>query len=131
MTATPVRRAPVLVVDDDIGMQRLLRAVLEANGHQVTVAPTGELALSLAAEAPPSVVVLDFDLAGELNGARVGERLRDRFGPSLPIIVCTSNANIDAFARTVAADAALSKPFRPAALLDAVNRLVTARLDPV
>lgn len=129
VTATPVRRTVVLVVDDDIGIQRLFRALLEGNGHQLTVASSGEAAVRLAGESPPAAVVLDYDLAGELNGVQVGAWLRERFGPTLPIIVCTSSVGINDFARAVAADAVLPKPFRPAELLATLNRLLASRPD--
>ena len=49
----------VLVVDDDPQLLRALRINLSVRGYEVITAPTGSRALTVAAEHPPQVVILD------------------------------------------------------------------------
>ncbi len=52
----------VLVVEDDPGIQRMLRLALRSQGYGVIAAQTGEVGLSLAQANAPSVVLLDLGL---------------------------------------------------------------------
>ena len=52
----------VLVVDDELQIQRLLSVALTAAGYEVLTAETGAQALRLAATAAPDLVVLDLGL---------------------------------------------------------------------
>ena len=60
MQPTPVR--PILVVDDDHDIVRLVRAYLEKAGFQVLTANDGESALHILRRDRPALVVLDLML---------------------------------------------------------------------
>lgn len=102
--------AHVLVVDDDAALLRMLRIGLEAHGHVVTTAATGEHGLSQAALVSPDVVVLDLGLP-DLDGLDVCRRIRQ--WSEMPIIVLSAEGAED---RKVAAldggaDDYITKPF--------------------
>ena len=59
--------ATILVIDDHEPIRRLLRAVLERAGHEVTGAPNGRLGLAVYRERPADVVITDL-LMPEMNG---------------------------------------------------------------
>ena len=101
---------PVLVVDDEPAILRVLTAALTARGHRVTTALTGLQALERAAEEAPSLIVLDLGLP-DLDGIDVCRQLRAASG--VPIIVLSAEGADD---RKVAAldegaDDYVTKPF--------------------
>jgi len=62
-------------VDDNVDAAVTLALLLETMGHEVELAHDGEAALSVAARAHPSVVILDLGLP-HLDGYGVASRLR-------------------------------------------------------
>lgn len=72
MTTTPAR---ILVVDDEESILQFVSYNLRKEGYEVTVAADGDTALSLAAENPFDLIVLDIMLPGT-DGYEVCRRLR-------------------------------------------------------
>ncbi len=70
MSATPSNKAKVLVVDDDEVMRKLLREVLEKEGHHVQLAPDAESAIRILKKETFPVVVSDIRMV-ELDGMAV------------------------------------------------------------
>jgi len=80
----------VLVVDDDEKNRRLLHDILEAQGHEVSVAEDGERALALALANPPDAVLLDV-MMPRMDGFEVCRRLRQDVGTAhVPILMVTA-----------------------------------------
>ena len=71
-----MKRAQVLVVDDDPDIRGLVRELLERQGYDVTEAANGQEALRALYAAPPDVVLLDVSMP-ELDGWQTLERIRD------------------------------------------------------
>ncbi|HJP65909.1 MAG TPA: adenylate/guanylate cyclase domain-containing protein [Actinomycetota bacterium] len=110
----------VLVVDDDAVNRKLLIALLEREGHRVTVAETGGDALRILKQEdrPFDVVLLDLVMP-EMDGYEVLDAMRadDRLRP-LPVVVITSVDELDSAVKCIemGADDYLSKPFDPVLL---------------
>jgi two-component system KDP operon response regulator KdpE len=102
--------AHVLVVDDDIGIQRALQRSLSAYGYEVSAVSTGEEALAEISRERPDLVLLDLGLPG-MSGLEVCEKIRAE--SNLPIIVLSiKNAEHDkVHALDLGADDYVSKPF--------------------
>ena len=71
----PDEPRPILVVEDDDDVRDLLSRRLTHLGHEVLTAGSGEEALELAGESPPTLVVLDIRLPG-IDGWEFLRRLR-------------------------------------------------------
>lgn len=67
----------VLIVDDNRNQARTLARLLEAMGHEATVAYDGATALERAAEFHPDVALIDIGLPG-MSGYDVARRLREQ-----------------------------------------------------
>ena len=107
----------ILVVDDEPNIRFLVRITLENGGFQVVEAHHGVAALNRVHETPPDVVVTDL-MMPVMAGRELIERLRaDPQTASIPIIVLSANDNV----QRGNADLALSKPFDPQLLLEAVQ----------
>jgi len=100
----------VLLVDDDELVRGSIQALLEALGHRVTVAVSGEEALALVT-LEPDVVILDLNMPG-LGGGGTLPRLR-AVHPQVPILLATGRSDqtaldlVDAYRHVTL----LAKPF--------------------
>jgi two-component system response regulator PrrA len=109
--------ATVLVVDDDRALRTLSRIVLELAGFAVREAVSLREAEAALDEAAPDVVLLDVHLGHEASDTLFG-RLR---ADGIPVAAVTGSADVGEYERL--ADAILTKPFEPAALVELVKRL--------
>jgi DNA-binding response OmpR family regulator len=108
----------VLVVDDDDMIRRLVRTVLEADEYDVVEARNGDIALELANEAHPAVVLLDIMMPG-IDGVEVCRRL-DHTAVKVIILTARDDPSLEDACREAGADAFLTKPFSSVELLDLV-----------
>ena len=82
----------VLVVDDEADVLLLCRLNLQQRGHEVLEASEGSLALELAEDRHPDVIVLDLMLPG-MTGYEVLETLKQNEHTSdIPILVLTAKS---------------------------------------
>jgi DNA-binding NarL/FixJ family response regulator len=83
---TPLMSAKVLLVEDDIHVQKLVTAIFRTTHYQVvSVCPTGGLAVEYCKEAAPDLIVLDFCLP-DADGLELLKRLREN-GVEAPIVM--------------------------------------------
>src|SRR6202161_1513865 len=82
--SVPVAKTPVLIIDDELQMRRLIRACLDRNGYEVVEAATGQEGLNAAIDTQPGIIILDLGLP-DLDGMMVLQRLRE--WSKVPIIV--------------------------------------------
>lgn len=115
--------ATVLIADDDVVSRKLLRRLLEQEGHAVRTAANGAEALALFAEQEIDVVLLDVVMP-ELDGISVLERLKSVPATShVPVIMVSAVDEMDSVVRCieVGADDYLPKPFNPVLLRARIN----------
>jgi CheY-like chemotaxis protein len=116
----PAKVLNVLAVEDDEGMQALIREILAGVGT-VHVAPDAYQALAWLDNEPVDVMVLDLMLPG-VNGVDLLERAK-LDGCSVPTVVVTGMTGpggVAAAATEAGAALILTKPFAPQLLRDAV-----------
>jgi len=125
-----LRAGPILVVDDDTKIVRLVRTYLEREGYRVIEAFDGAAALAAIDEHQPALVVLDLMLP-EIDGRAVIAAVRG--SADTPIIVLSAlGTTSDRIAGLgLGADDYLPKPFSPAELVVRVKRVLarTANLS--
>jgi DNA-binding response OmpR family regulator len=117
---------PILVVDDDAKIVRLVRTYLERDGFAVVTAGDGPAALAAIEEHRPALVVLDLMLP-ELDGRAVIRAVRrDEEAGATPILVLSARGTtIDRIAGLEdGADDYLPKPFSPAELVVRVKAIL-------
>ena len=125
---------PILVVDDDAKIVRLVRTYLEREGYRVVTAGDGPAALDAIEAYQPALVVLDLMLP-ELDGRAVIRAVRrDEEAAGTPILVLSARGTtLDRIAGLEdGADDYLPKPFSPAELVvrvKAILRRAGARPD--
>ncbi len=106
----------VLIIDDEVQIQRLLKPALEQVGFSVEQAKTGTEALRSAALKLPNLVILDLILP-DIEGGEVLERLRS--WSRVPVIVLSAMARESDKVRLLeaGADDYVVKPFSLAELM--------------
>jgi len=116
----------ILVVEDETNSRLLLKTYLSSVGYSVKMAGSGEEALKIIAEQPPSVIILDIILPG-IDGYDVCRKLKHSIRTSfIPIIMVTAlrgdQERIQGI--EVGADDFISKPFNRVELLTRIKSLL-------
>jgi two-component system KDP operon response regulator KdpE len=109
-------RARILLVDDEVAIQRTVGPLLRSRGYDVDIVGTGADALRWVADRPPDLIVLDLGLP-DLEGTEVCRRVRA--ASKVPIVVLSARgAEADKVnALDLGADDYVTKPFGPEELL--------------
>lgn len=108
----------VLVVEDDEGVRKLARALLEDVGFRVLEAADGFEALKLLENASVDLVLSD-NIMPRMHGSDLLRRLRER-GQGQTFILMSGYADTATLSSEAALRAVLSKPFTRESLLQAV-----------
>jgi DNA-binding response OmpR family regulator len=122
----PIPAAPILVVDDDAKIVRLVRTYLERDGFSVVTASDGPGALDAIETHQPALVVLDLMLP-EIDGRAVIRAVRrdDEAGRTPILVLSARSSTIDRIAGLEdGADDYLPKPFSPAELVLRVKSIL-------
>lgn len=100
----------LLVVEDDLELNKMIAATLQRRGYDVLTATHGRQALQLAYESHPALVILDV-MMPEIDGWQVCERLREM--SNVPIVFLTAKAEEEDLVRgfSLGADDYVKKPF--------------------
>lgn len=112
----------ILVVDDDPSIREFLELALVDEGYRVSCAANGEVALDLARQTPPDLILLDMRMP-VMDGWEFARRYRESPPPWAPILVITAAVDAARRAAEIDADGYLAKPFDLAELLRTVDRL--------
>ncbi|HEX4381930.1 MAG TPA: response regulator [Myxococcales bacterium] len=115
----------ILVVEDDPSNARLIRAHLESDGYQVTLASTAQEALDIAEKQRPRAVLLDLILRNGEDGLTVLEQLqRLPVMAKVPVVVVSVLPEKE---RSLAAGAAafFLKPIDPPTILNALSQMLS------
>jgi two-component system KDP operon response regulator KdpE len=108
--------ARILLVDDEVAIQRAVGLLLRARGYDVTIAGTGADALRRIAEQPPDLIVLDLGLP-DLEGTEVCRRVRAQSKVPIVVLSARGEETDKVNALDLGADDYVAKPFGPEELL--------------
>ena len=86
----------ILVVDDDVHIQRLYKEEFEEEGYDVVIASNGQEAIELFNRENPDIVTLDI-LLPDIDGIRLLRQMKEK-NPKVPIIMSTAYDYRDDFA---------------------------------
>jgi signal transduction histidine kinase/ActR/RegA family two-component response regulator len=128
-TSTEGDHLRVLVVDDEAAVREVLREALEAEGCEVVVAESGEIALKLydARAGKIDIVFTDIGMP-EMNGWELASEIRKR-SETIPLAIVSGWADaISHDARqAIKADWVISKPFDIATIAEIANEIAARR----
>lgn len=117
----------VLVVDDDLNIQRVLVFALKQEGYEVTVASDGAAGVEMALDARPDLILMDVAMP-KLDGYAATQQIRaaEKGVGRVPIIMLTSEADVAQRVRGLraGADDDIVKPFHPLELMARIKALL-------
>ena len=111
----------ILVIEDDLRVQRTLVRLFEGEGYRVLVETDGQTAIDSCRAAVPSAVILDLMLPG-MSGREICKRLKEKF-PGLPVLILSAVGHVadKVLMLELGADDYVTKPFSPRELLARVQ----------
>jgi two-component system phosphate regulon response regulator PhoB len=119
----------ILVVEDEVAIQELLRYTLEQAAFEVVIANSAEQALAEIRNQLPAMVLLDLMLPG-MSGVVLAKRLRSEARTrELPIIMVTARADEGDRVQglDLGADDYVTKPFSPKELIARIRAVLRRR----
>jgi len=126
----------IMVVDDEPDIVTLLRFALEADGHKITDAGNGQIALERLGIEPvnmdltlPDLIVLDI-MMPVMDGYQLNMRLQtEPRGKDIPILVLTAKGQKmrDLFEMAPNVAAYVQKPFDPKMLRELIAGILASR----
>ena len=121
---------PVLVIDDDADVRRLLQTALEKQGFEVETAGDGESGLALAGEHSPGLILLDLTMPG-MDGFAVLQALKESPATAeIPVIAMTGSPGLKTTARarvlSLGASDFVAKPFDLQMLVEEIRLFLAA-----
>ena len=121
------RKARVLLLDDDLSMQKLMSTLLRRAGYRVDVVSAGAQAIEKIGQEEYHALLLDLMTPTE-GGLTVIKHLKEQ-KPAMLTRVLLVTASPDSVLRSVSADVTevVHKPFEADELLRAVERVLTAQ----
>src|SRR3989338_8392026 len=119
----------ILVVEDDIGLQKYLKELLLDNGYSVQTAADGVQALNSLEKLLPDLVILDLGLPN-MSGEAVCMEIRKKY-PELPVIILTAKDTTSDIVHglDLGADDYMTKPFVADELLARIKARLRQRSD--
>ncbi len=118
--------ARILVADDEKDIRTFTNRILTHEGHDVTLADDGELAIELMKQNDYDLVILDIMMPNK-NGLEVVRYMKkDERLQSVPIFLFSASGPINTLTLEVKdiVDAYLRKPFMRKEFLQIVNKLI-------
>ena len=116
----------ILVVEDNVINQEVIRAILKKAGHKVTVADDGEKALDYLEEHDFDICITDMHMPGK-SGLEVIKlhRFTHQRSAEMPFVILSADISKDAEAQSEEVGAAkyLTKPVEPHRLLHVIDQL--------
>jgi pilus assembly protein CpaE len=119
----------VLVVDDDLNIQRVLVFTLKQEGHDVVVSSDGTAGVEMARSSEPDLILMDASMP-KLDGFAATQQIRGaEEGRRVPIIMLLSEDSVEERVKALraGADDIIVKPFHPLELMARIKALLAPR----
>lgn len=126
------KKAKILLVDNDVDIVDLNKAVLENNNYEVVTAFSGSQGLEKTKVERPDLIVLDLMMEKHDSGFTFAKKLKaDPLLKEIPVLMLTSVADVTGFEFSqqkdgywMKTDNYLKKPVSPDKLLDEIKKLL-------
>jgi len=122
-----VKKASILIVDDDTAILQTLKAILESKGYITDTAETGGEAIEKSRSKFFNLALLDIRLP-DMEGTKLLTEIKDTH-PKMVKIMITGHASLENAVESMnlGADAYLMKPVKPSELLRTIEEKLKAQ----
>jgi CheY-like chemotaxis protein len=117
----------IMVVDDDVGVLKIMTDILEKRGHETLVADSGEMCIDVLKTEKPDLILMDV-MMPEMDGWEVVRKVRrDKSNKDIIISMLTVKAEPEDKLKSmeVRADWHIAKPVTKDKLVETVEWLLT------
>jgi CheY-like chemotaxis protein len=116
----------ILVIEYDIDNRELIRDILRRSGYSVTLLPEVP-PIGYISSNKPGVILLDQKLKNE-SGTELCRQLKaNRDTKHIPIVIVSTNPDIESIARDCEAETYIAKPFDIDLFSDTFKRVLSKR----
>lgn len=115
----------ILIVDDDVSITELMKALVKMEGHEPTTVNDSLRAMEVAQAVDPDLITLDLMMPG-LTGFELCELLhRDPKFAKIPIVIVSARDDTESKRKAIEAGARayITKPFGVDDLMDKIKEL--------
>lgn len=115
----------ILVCEDNILNQKLVKSVIQNFGFELDIAENGEEGIALLSKKEYDLILMDLQMPVK-DGYQTTEYIRNEMNLTIPIIAMTAHSLVGEQERCydVGMDAYVPKPFKQAALLEAIKTVM-------
>ena len=114
----------ILLVDDELDLQRIAKIRVESFGYEVVALTTGEEVLEWLEKNIPDLILMDLVLPN-IQGDEVCRRLKSNNKlKHIPVILYSSKGDISEEAKRACANDCMAKPFEAQDLLFKIKKLI-------
>ncbi len=109
-------KGKILIIEDELPIQRFLTVLLTGHGYQVKTCETGQLGINEVANWQPDLILLDLGLPDK-DGLQVTQELREWTNTPIIVVSAKGEENNKVQALDLGANDYLTKPFGSAEFL--------------
>ena len=114
----------ILVIDDDIDLQQLVKIAIKTKGYTIETANNGLEALVKLETVTPDLIILDMNMP-KMGGLEFYQRICDQTSrPKYPVLVLTARANMESLFKDFNVEGFMAKPFEIDELLNNVDTIL-------
>ncbi len=114
----------ILVIDDEIDLQQLVKIALKSRGYKVETANNGLEGLAKLKTIKPHLIILDLNMP-KMGGMEFYQEICDQANqPKYPVMVLTARANMAKLFMEFNIEGFKTKPFEIDELLDEVDAII-------
>lgn len=119
-----MNKAEILIIDDEPQIRKLLQINLESNNYKVIQASNGKEGITLAANHPPDLILLDIGLPDK-SGHEILRELREWYNKPIIVLSVQDSERDIVLALDNGATDYLTKPFRTGELLARIRSAIS------
>jgi len=119
--------ARILMVDDELALQKTVQMLLSEEGHQITTCGDGSEAKKLIEDSEFDLLISDIRMA-PVSGMDLLKYVRD-IKPNLPVVMLTAYGHVETAVEALRMGAFdyVAKPFKIDKLFDVVSRALASK----
>ncbi len=117
----------ILVIDDEIDLQQLVKIALASKGYKIETANNGVEGLEKLKKLTPDLIILDLNMP-KMGGLEFYQKICDDKGqPKYPVFILSARANMTQLFKDFNINGFMTKPFEIDELLDEVDTIITKK----
>lgn len=111
----------ILVVDDNVDILHVVKAILETHGFEVLTTPRGEETLEKTETYHPQLILMDVYLSSGIDGRQICNSLKQNHKTKdIPVIMFSAQTKLEEVLKVCGADDFIAKPF---AMKDLISKI--------